>query len=177
MRQDLTGLTFGKRTVIAHAKGRRWLYRCVCGREKEGSDCDLKKYPTCGCERSALHKARLTTHGMRHHPAYVSWVFMRYRCTKPNNKEYPNYGGRGIRVCDEWSRSFAAFWRDMGPTWQAGLSIERINVNGDYEPSNCTWVPMYAQAKNRRPVAQWRAVPVRKNGRFTSAVRTPSREL
>lgn len=85
-----------------------------------------------------------------------SWMAMRKRCRDPNNIGWANYGGRGIRVCKEWDESFEAFWRDMGPTWEPGLTIERLNVDGNYEPDNCVWIPLSNQLRNRRPFARWR---------------------
>lgn len=100
-----------------------------------------------------------TKHGMaprngKRHPMYWSWHQMIQRCTNPNNKSYRNYGGRGIGVYREW-RVFARFTRDMGKSYFPGATIERKNVNGNYEPGNCCWIPKSAQAKNRRPGSQW----------------------
>jgi hypothetical protein len=98
---------------------------------------------------------RLTTHGQSTTKLYMIWATMLQRCNTPTSKRYHNYGGRGISVCPEW-RTFEGFAADMGPTYQEGLSIERINVNGHYEPGNCTWIPMSEQAKNRRPSSEWK---------------------
>jgi hypothetical protein len=67
---------------------------------------------------------------------------MRQRCTLPSNRAWKNYGARGIRICSEWARSFAAFWVDMGPTWAPGLELDRSDNNGNYEPGNCQWQQM-----------------------------------
>jgi hypothetical protein len=92
-----------------------------------------------------------TKHGLRNHPLYAIWLQMKQRCYNENNASYPGYGGRGISVCSEWKDDFAVFYDwAINSGWQKGLSIERVDFNGNYEPSNCTWIPMSEQSKNTR---------------------------
>jgi hypothetical protein len=92
---------------------------------------------------------------MHGHPVYKVWEAMIQRCTNPRNKSYPNYGGRGIRVCQSWRDDFLAFYRDMGPR-PDGLTLDRIDVNGDYEPGNCRWATYKEQRANVRPTTHCR---------------------
>ena len=96
------------------------------------------------------------THGMESHPIYTAWCGMKRRCSNPNEKYYHCYGGRGIKVCERWQNSFENFRDDMLPTWMPRLSLDRINNDGDYEPSNCRWSTRKQQAQNRRPPSEWR---------------------
>jgi hypothetical protein len=85
---------------------------------------------------------------MHKHPAYKSWSSMIERCTKPTHMYFDRYGGRGITFCGSW-RTFEGFWSDMGGTWFAGSTIDRLDVNGDYTPSNCQWATRADQNRNR----------------------------
>ena len=77
---------------------------------------------------------------MSKEPIYSSWLAMKRRCINTNNPRYADYGGRGIKICERWVDSFEKFFEDMGDTYSSGLELDRIDVNGDYEPSNCRWV-------------------------------------
>lgn len=91
------------------------------------------------------------THGLGKPKTYSHWVNMKTRCLNKNNVKYKNYGGRGITICDEWINNFANFhyWA-LNNGFEEGLSLDRIDVNGNYEPNNCRWITMTEQAKNKR---------------------------
>lgn len=88
-------------------------------------------------------------HGLRYLPEYQVWLRMKQRCTNPKDISYKNYGGRGIKICDRWMKSFRAFYEDMGAR-PVGYSIDRVNNDRDYSPENCKWVSRSAQSINRR---------------------------
>lgn len=151
---DLTGRRFGKLTVLGIG-GRdkngqiKWLCMCDCGNQKiiSGGSLTRTNRPThsCGCETS------LRTHGQRNTRLYRIWSGMKSRCCNTNNSHYKNYGGRGVRICEEWLHNFVNFYDwALKNGYSDDLSIDRINNNGNYEPSNCRWVDPVVQGNNRR---------------------------
>jgi hypothetical protein len=91
-------------------------------------------------------------HGMNKSPEHRAWVHMRQRCSNQNRRDWPHYGGRGIKVCDAWAQSFLAFFADVGPKPSDRHSLDRINVDGHYEPSNVRWATQQQQVENTRVV-------------------------
>ena len=159
--KDLTGVTFGRWTVTSEAgtiertqyKERTWNCTCRCGTTRVvGSRLLLGGgSQSCGCVRKD-YKTRLT-HGLKDHRLYPVWKTMRQRCSNPRSEKYKNYGARGIHVCPEWN-SFSQFLADMESTWKEGDTIERIDVDGNYCPQNCTWIPASQQGRNRTNTVQ-----------------------
>lgn len=158
MLKDLTGERFGFIRVVSRAPSRNgvtyWNCICDCGRETTVARPSLIQGRTrsCGCYLRKMSAERIIinrrTHGLSKSRLYNIWLSMRARCRDPHNKRFNRYGGRGISVCEEWS-SFETF-RDWAYSngYADGLSIERIDVNGNYDPSNCSWIPMRDQPKN-----------------------------
>ena len=156
----MTGQTLGYLTVLGYrgSDGTHtlWALACVCGKEvilRAGEIGKQRKrgvWSSCGCKKRETISARRTTHGMSKHPAFAVWRSMNDRCHLPSHQAWRNYGARGIAVCERWRTSFAAFWGDMGPTYQSGLTLEREDNSKGYEPGNCVWATYRRQMRNTR---------------------------
>jgi hypothetical protein len=151
--KNITGERFGKLVVLKQiaptqkVKRTRVLCRCDCGKETEVNHWSVLSGHTvsCGCAKAGLFKA---SHGMRRTAIYNVWTHMKSRCQNEANQDYQHYGARGIKVCDRW-QDFDTFYADMGDC-PDGHSIERIDVDGNYEPKNCKWIPKAEQPRNTR---------------------------
>lgn len=157
---DLTWKKFERLLVIkaeSASNSKRnivWKCLCDCGKETNATGSELRGLHkrSCGCLHSDVLAQMSTKHGHAKaknlSPTYVSWASMQTRCTNENSRNFKHYGGRGISVCDRW-KSFENFLADMGER-PDGMSIDRIDVDGNYEPSNCKWSNQSEQVKNQR---------------------------
>lgn len=153
VKRDLAGMIFGRLYVVGKSdqrQHRRVVWECIC-------ECGATAYvPTgsltsgntasCGC-RQRKGKPKHSMHGT---PEYNSWCQMRYRCYRQSRPDFRHYGGRGIVVCDRWRESFQAFFDDMGRRPSPRHSLDRIDCDGDYCPSNCRWSTQREQTRNQR---------------------------
>lgn len=154
--KNLEGMRFSRLTVVSLA-GRdkhgkyTWNCACDCGNTKITDTGQLNSGMTksCGCIHREQLKERNKTHGLSKTPIYNVWCSMKNRVDSENSKSFADYGKRGIKYCDKWS-TFEGFYDDMNQTYENGLSIERIDVNGDYCKGNCKWIPKEQQALNTR---------------------------
>jgi hypothetical protein len=163
------GDRYGNLTIINQVKSyispkknkpkRRFECKCDCGNVVSIILADMRsgKTKSCGCIKDNLTSIRNSIHnntwkdGKRISiPEYNTWRGMKERCSNPNHKAYKDYGGRGIMVCERWINSYVNFLKDMGKKPSNDYSIDRINVNGNYEPSNCKWATKVEQQKNKR---------------------------
>lgn len=151
----LIGKKYGMLKIISIAEsdsGNNKRYNCLC-------DCGnktvtyrssiLKGIESCGCKRNKRTGKRSTTHGMSNTPTYYSYQSMIRRCTNIKSDNYQHYGGRGVKVCDRWLESFTNFYEDMGVRPE-NKTLDRIDFNGNYEPSNCRWADKITQSLNKR---------------------------
>lgn len=152
-RLDIVGKRFGKLVAtkeLPREDGmRKWLLICDCGAVVEALQktfCSGGKKRSCGCDN--VHKQ--VNHGMSKRREYRAWHNMRSRCTNPNTPLFEAYGGRGISVCERWLRSFEDFFSDVGPRPSSRHSLDRVDVNGNYEPGNVRWALPETQGRNKR---------------------------
>ena len=169
--KDMTGLRFGRLSVLSRAENNarqdaQWLCRCDCGIEKviPGTLLRQGKVMSCGCLKAEKASTRLrqiaTTHGLSSTALHNVWGSMLDRCRNPKCKSYPNYGGRGITVCEEWLRSFEAFYLwATNNGYSHGLQLDRCDNDGPYAPWNCRWVTQKANCQNTRKCIKVRIVP------------------
>lgn len=157
---DLTGQRFGRLVVIEETKpfyssGRKrmmWLCKCDCGNvlAVRGENLRCKNTMSCGCYKKERTRESNTKHGLTNSRIYYIWNSMLERCNHPSCRSYKYYGDRGIKVCKQW-RKFEPFYEwAMSNGYREDLTIDRIDVNGNYEPSNCRWVDLYTQGRNKR---------------------------
>ena len=155
--KDLTGMKFGRLTVIERAENSntgktRWKCKCECGKETISHTSSLTSGRTksCGCLSHEKAVRTITKHGYRRTKLYGVWCGMKKRCYNTKFEHYDRYGGRGIKVCEEWKKDFSIFkdW-SLQNGYKEGLEIDRIDVDGNYEPSNCNWKTRTEQVRNR----------------------------
>lgn len=164
-KSDLTGKKFGRLTVIGLSddiyttktgkkyRNKVYICECDCGQLVKCLGNNLSKSVTtsCGCYQKELTSKRFSIHNMRKTRLYDIWANMKSRCLNPHNKSYQSYGGRGIQICKKWEVSFSAFseWA-IASGYSDDLTIDRIDVDGDYQPSNCRWATQEVQSNNQR---------------------------
>lgn len=155
--QDLTGKRFGRLVATKYLGNSRWECQCDCGKTTSVVAYSLTTGNTksCGCYRVEAGIIGSTIHGFAHTRLYNVWCAMKRRCNREKDKRYHNYGGRGIKMCEEWQNDFMSFYRwamENGYDEDAEfgkVTIDRIDTNGNYEPSNCRFTDLKHQARNK----------------------------
>ena len=146
-------LGMGYFTEKSKHKTKLGIYECqYCGKEFEGHTYNIKSgtAKSCGCQKYKPRE-KIIKHGLRKHRLYKTWASMRDRCLNKSGIDYINYGGRGIEICGRWL-SIDNFIEDMYPSYQEGLSLDRIDINGNYESNNCRWATKTTQSRNTRDI-------------------------
>lgn len=159
---DITGDRYGRLVAICRVpktgKATRWRFRCDCGAEVETAIDRVRSgvSRSCGCLRAEQTAARSRKHGHSinltrggsQSRTLKAWQHAKQRCFNPRDAKFPNYGGRGISMCERWRADFREFLADMGEC-PPGRTLDRINVHGNYEPGNCRWATSHEQARTR----------------------------
>lgn len=172
------GMMYHKQTSTR--KYRFGVYMCFCGKEFSTMIRSVKSGNTlsCGCYSISLKE----THGLKKHRLYDTWNNMMARCTNKSHKYFDYYGGKGISVCNRWI-NIENFIDDMYPTYKEGLTIDRINNDGNYEPSNCRWATKFVQARNTKKISSnntsgYRGVSFKKdNNKFRAQITLNSKKI
>src|SRR5215469_2409230 len=158
-----TGNTYGRLTVVRRGPNNRygwaqWWCQCSCGNTTllDGQKLRSGNTRSCGCLRRDVSAARMTLHGQVRHRLYSTWNNEKQRCMNPNNPDYKHYGGRGIKFYAGWHQFdvWLAYITQLPHAQESGMTIDRINNDGNYEPGNVRWVAWEDQAANRRQPKQ-----------------------
>lgn len=176
MYKDLTNKRFGHQVAVAFKgynkwRNAMWLCKCDCGNEHIVPSGKLikGKSTSCGCYRRNLLIERSTKHGLtagEKPRLFTIWIDMKARCYNPNNIGFHSYGGRGIRICEEWMESFSNFYNwAISNGYSDNLTIDRIDINGNYEPSNCQWITSRENKMKQRKTIWILGKPLSANAR------------
>lgn len=156
-REDLTGRRFGRLTVLSlagksKAGNLRWHCLCDCGNTVDVEAGNLKRdyFHSCGCYNKEFLQGLTKTHGGTKDKLFRIWSYMKERCLNPHHKSWKRYGGRGIKVCDEWVSDYESFKNfALANGWREGLQIDRIDNDGNYEPNNVAFITPKENANKR----------------------------
>jgi hypothetical protein len=154
-KRELKGLKFERLLVVERVANKNkktaWMCLCDCGKKTIKTTNALQSgVKTCGCLTKEKTSQRFKTHGLRNHELYIVWKSIFNRTSKPNYKGYHRYGGRGIEMCSRWKNSFTDFLNDVGERPTKKHSLDRIDNDGNYEPSNIRWATQKEQMNNTR---------------------------